>query len=210
MADAEPASDGATFVTLGLLLGSGRSVVPGADSVDQNVDESAPELAGTGTAEFTWLQEWGCEDVGLDIFHMPCSTRSCLGWSRCLDDTPRYAVVECMSLENIIPVALRVESRARTLWAWASPTVNLVSCDALPPPWGLLVGRSESLGGKLSLGWAVILWFYSLPLLVLIKNLTLVVQYHHSSLSPQQHGCLPLTKEPVLHQNLELTQNNHP
>ena len=148
--------------------------------------------------------------MGLGIFHMPWSTQSCLGWPRCLYDPPRYTVVECMSLENIVPVALQVEGRARTLRARASPTVNMMSNDASPPPCRLLVGWSESLGGNFSLGWAVILWFYSLPLLVLIKNLTLVVQYHHYRMSPQQHGCLPLTKEPLLHQKLALTQNNHP
>ena len=92
-------------------------MVPGAESVDQNVDESAPELAGTGKASLTRLQKWGCGDVGLDIFHMPRSSRSCLGWSRCLYNPPRYTVVEFMSLENILPVDLLVEGRARTLRA---------------------------------------------------------------------------------------------
>ena len=175
------------------------------DSVDQNVDESTPELSGTGKAAFARLQEWGCGDLGLDIFHMPCSTRSCMEWWRYLYDPPRYAVVECMSLENITLVSLQVEGRARTLRDRESPTMNLVSSDASPSPSGLLVGRSESIVGKWLLGWAVILWFYSLPLLVLIKNLTLVVQYHHYRMSPQQHGCLPLTKEPLLHHKLALT-----
>ena len=50
-------------------------MVPGADSVDQNVVESTPEFSGTGKAALARLQEWGCGDVGLDFFHMPCSTR---------------------------------------------------------------------------------------------------------------------------------------
>ena len=39
--------------TIGAIVGLGRSLVPGADSVDQNVDESAPKLAGTRTAALT-------------------------------------------------------------------------------------------------------------------------------------------------------------
>ena len=57
--------------TIGSIVGLGRSLVPGADSVDQNVDESAPELAGTSTAALTCLQEWVCGYAGLGIFHMP-------------------------------------------------------------------------------------------------------------------------------------------
>ena len=103
------------------------------------------------------LQEWGSGEVGLGILHMPQWTWSCLVRSRCLDDPPQYTVVECLSLENILPLALQVEGRAQTFWSWASPTVNTVSRDALMPPWGLLVGWLESLGGKGSLGLAVIL-----------------------------------------------------
>ena len=161
--------------------------------MDQNVDESAPELNGTGTEELTRLHELGDGEMGLGISRVPRSTQSCLGWWQCLDN-PSDAVVECMSLKNILPIALQFEGRAKILRAWASPTVNLVSCDSLLPPWRLFVGRSESLGGKGSLGWVVIPLIYPLPLLVLINNITLVVQYHHSCLSPKQHGCLPLTK----------------
>ena len=56
--------------TIGSIVGLGRSLVPGADSVDQNVDESAPELAGTRTVELTWLQEWGCGYAGLGILYI--------------------------------------------------------------------------------------------------------------------------------------------
>ena len=106
-------------------------------------------------------------------------------WWRYLYDPPQYAVVECMSLENIPLVALQVEGRAPTLLNQESPTVNLVSSDASPSPSGLLIGRSDSIVGKWLFGWAVILLFYSLPLIVLIKNITLVVQYHHYHLSPK-------------------------
>ena len=107
----------------------------GADSVCQNVDESAPDLDGNGNAAPSWLQEWESGEVRLSIFQMPRSTRSCLGLSQCLDNSPWDAVVECLSLENIIPIYIQVEGRALTLWSWSSPTVNLVSPDALPPPW---------------------------------------------------------------------------
>ena len=125
--------------------------------MDHNIDESAPDLAGTGMAALTRLQEWGLGEVGLVIFHMPQSTRSCLGRLQCLVDPPWYAVVECLSLANIIPIALRVEGRAQTLQAREIPTVNPVSRDVSTPPWGLLVGRLASIGGKGLLGWEVIL-----------------------------------------------------
>ena len=65
--------------------------------------------------------------------------------------------MECLSLENILPVALQVKVREETLWVWEIPMMNLMSCDVSPPPWGLLVGQLESLGGKGVLGWSVIL-----------------------------------------------------
>ena len=55
--------------------------------------------------------------MGLGISHMPRSTCSYLGLSQCMDDLPRYAVVECLSLENIFPIALQVERRAHKLQA---------------------------------------------------------------------------------------------
>ena len=84
-------------------------MVLGADNVEQNVDDPDQDLTGTGAAESARLQEWELEKVGLGVFHMTWSTQSCLGWPRCLYDPPRYTVVECMSLENIVPVALQVE-----------------------------------------------------------------------------------------------------
>ena len=70
MDDSEPASAGSKFVPLGLSLGSGRSVVLGADSVEQNVDESALDLAGTGTAVSRLFQDWGSGEVGIGILQM--------------------------------------------------------------------------------------------------------------------------------------------
>ena len=81
--------------------------------------------------------------MGLDILRIPRPTRSCLGWSRCLDDPPQEALVECLSLENILPIYLQVKGRAQALQARESSTVNLVPCDASPPPWLSLIGRLD-------------------------------------------------------------------
>ena len=76
MDTAEPEYTGAIFLSLVLLLVSGRSVVLGADSVYQNVDESTPDWAGTGTEQLVWLQEWGSGEVGLGILQeCVCSKR---------------------------------------------------------------------------------------------------------------------------------------
>ena len=78
MAAADTASSGAKHLPLGLSSGLGRSVVLEVDIVEQNVDESAPYSAGNGMASSTRLREWGLGEVGIGIFQMPWSKRSCL------------------------------------------------------------------------------------------------------------------------------------
>ena len=94
------------------------------------------------------MHSWGSGEVGIGILHMHSSTCSCMGRLRYLEDSPQEAVVECLSLSNVLPVSLQFEERDRRLRAQASPTVNLVPRDALLPPWGLLIGILTSLGVK--------------------------------------------------------------
>ena len=64
--------------------------------------------------------------MGIGIFQMFWKTRSCLGWLRCLNNPQQYAVVDHLSLENILPVSLCIEEREQTLRAQESSMVNPV------------------------------------------------------------------------------------
>ena len=52
---------------------------PGVDMMENNVFESALELAGTGTAASAQLEEWGQGGLYLSFYQIPKSVLACLG-----------------------------------------------------------------------------------------------------------------------------------
>ena len=78
--------------------------------MDHNIDESAPYLVGNGKSALAQLQEWRSGELGLGIYYMPWSTRSCLWRLWCMDNPQRDAVLECLSLANILLVALELRA----------------------------------------------------------------------------------------------------
>ena len=84
---------------------------------------------------------------GLGVARIPRLELACMGWSQCQSDPPLDMVAEHPLLVFHLSRALCFGDRAQTLWAVASPTENLVSCDVSPPPWISLSGRLSDLEG---------------------------------------------------------------
>ena len=108
-------------------------MVPVADTLDQNVDISAPDLVVTGMIMSARFQDYGSGEVSLGICGMPWLDWSRLCWSGFPDNPTPDAVVAHMCLEDHLTRDWCFEGRSQTLRARTSPTSNSVLHDVMPP-----------------------------------------------------------------------------